>query len=168
MALVTSSGPLGLSAFFPPATASSKTQGLQTGEQPPTFLPPPHLPLTPTWQEADFSLASVLKTTTMPGEDVGLRAFCMRLLSRYLYLSGELLLPHTRRRVDDVAGRSTSHFHMAKSPEHIRRVIKSIDADPNISILGINDDIEADYETTRMLMNQWFEKRWPEKAAWEH
>lgn len=57
---------------------------------------------------------------------------------------------------------------MAKSPDHIRRVVKSIDADPGISILGINDDIEEDYETTRMLMNEWFEKRWPEKAAWEH
>lgn len=88
MALVTASGPLGLSAFFPSATASSTTQGLRDGEDMPTFLPPPHLPLTPTWQEADFSLASILKTTTMPGEEVGLRAFCMRLLSRYLYLSG--------------------------------------------------------------------------------
>lgn len=131
----------------------------------PTFLPPPHLPLTPTWQEADFSLASVLKTTTMPEEEVGLRAFCMRLLSRYLYLSGSFAVI---RHPTDALARSNAHFHMALSPEHIRRVFDAIDSDPSISILGINDNIDHEYDTTRGLMTDWFEKRWPDKAAWEH
>ncbi len=89
MALVTASGPVGLSAVFPPP--GTTYQNNAGGEDPSeiAYLPPPHLPLTPTWQEADFSLASVMSYTSLRGEDVNLRTFTMRLLSRYLYLSGE-------------------------------------------------------------------------------
>jgi len=87
MALVTASGPLGLSAVFPPAKATFYNPET---DNPPTVLPPPHLPLTPTWEEADFSLASVMADTAAPGQEVNLREYCMYLLSRYLYISGEL------------------------------------------------------------------------------
>jgi 3-O-alpha-D-mannopyranosyl-alpha-D-mannopyranose xylosylphosphotransferase len=87
MALVTASGPLGLSAFLPPDNTRYRNNAPQTGEKI-TYLPPPHLPLTGTWQEADFSLANVMSYTSLPGEKVDLRVFSMRLLSRYLYLSG--------------------------------------------------------------------------------
>lgn len=85
-ALVTASGPLGLSAFFPPrgVTFANEAQGLF-----PKYLPPPHLPLTPTWAEADFSLQNVLSTTALPNEVVDLRLYTMKLVSRYQYLSGE-------------------------------------------------------------------------------
>lgn len=86
MALTTASGPLGLSAFLPPKGTTVTNKRSTTT---PRYLPPPHLPLTPTWQEADFSLESVLETTTLPEEDVDLRQYTMKLLSRYLYLSGE-------------------------------------------------------------------------------
>ena len=36
-----------------------------------------------------------------------------------------------------------------------------------VSILGLNDDIEEDYDQVKELMNKWFEFRWPRKAVWE-
>lgn len=89
MALVTSSGPLGLSAFFPSASA---TYQRPSSADPPAYVQPPHLPLTPTWQEGNFSLDSVMANTSLPGGAVNLREYSMRLLSRYLYVSGRTLL----------------------------------------------------------------------------
>ena len=86
-ALVTASGPLGLSAFFP-AKEVRCTNAPPFGAYP-KYLPPPHLPLTATWHETDFSLQSVLSTTAYPNERVNLREYTMKLLSRYQYLSGE-------------------------------------------------------------------------------
>lgn len=151
MALVTASGTLGLNAFFPPKETTITAPELGPGDAYPKFLPPPHLPLTPTWHEADFSLANILSTTALPGEQVDIRQYCMRLLSRYLYLDAK----------------SVSHFHMMKSAEHARRVFRMIQGDPKVSILGMNDDIESDYDEVRGLMNEWFEMRWPRKAVWE-
>lgn len=85
MALVTKSGQLGLSEFFPHPNA--------TYESPlrsplPDYIPPPHLPLTATWHEADFSLTKVMAATSIPGETVLLREYTMKLLSRYMYSHG--------------------------------------------------------------------------------
>ncbi|WRT64545.1 3-O-alpha-D-mannopyranosyl-alpha-D-mannopyranose xylosylphosphotransferase [Kwoniella shivajii] len=151
MALVTASGPLGLSAFFPPKGTTFENQPLAPGQSYPRYLPPPHLPLTPTWHEADFSLETVMSTTALPGESVNLREFTMKLLSRYQYLSAK----------------SVSHFHMLKSAEHAHRVFKMIQDNPQVSILGLNDDIEEDYEEVKDIMQEWFELRWPKKAVWE-
>lgn len=85
MALVTASGPRGLSAFFPPTKRTYTNPG---GQASPGQLPVPHLPLTSTWEEGDFSLAAVLASTAAPGK-VNLRKYCMTLLSRYFYVSGE-------------------------------------------------------------------------------
>lgn len=56
---------------------------------------------------------------------------------------------------------------MLKSPDHARRVFQSIDKNQNIAALGLNDDIEAEYEEVAGIMNEWFESRWPRKAVWE-
>jgi 3-O-alpha-D-mannopyranosyl-alpha-D-mannopyranose xylosylphosphotransferase len=42
-----------------------------------------------------------------------------------------------------------------------------IEANPRISILGLNDDIDEDYEETRNVMNSWFDFGWPRKPVWE-
>lgn len=63
--------------------------------------------------------------------------------------------------------RSMSHFHMLKSADHAQRVFKMIQDNPRVSILGMNDDIESDYDEVKRLMNEWFEMRWPRKAVWE-
>jgi 3-O-alpha-D-mannopyranosyl-alpha-D-mannopyranose xylosylphosphotransferase len=92
-ALVTASGPLGLSAFLPPHGTTFLNAPLEEGKAYPKFLPPPHLPLTPTWHEADFSLGAIMQTTALPEESVDMRVYSMKLLSRYLYLSGEWVHP---------------------------------------------------------------------------
>ncbi|WWC86667.1 uncharacterized protein L201_001544 [Kwoniella dendrophila CBS 6074] len=151
MALVTASGPLGLSAFFPPKMTTFENSPLSPGQSYPKYLPPPHLPMTPTWHEADFSLEAVMATTALPGESIDLREYTMKLLSRYQYLSAK----------------SESHFHMLKSAEHAHRVFKMIQDNPKVSILGLNDDIEKDYDEVKDIMEEWFEMRWPRKAVWE-
>lgn len=86
MALVTASGPLGLSAFMPDHTVF-----VNKATTTPTHHTP-LLPMTDTWQAADFSLESVIRDTEMPGAKVDLRRYTSRLLSRYLYTSGELFI----------------------------------------------------------------------------
>jgi len=108
MALVTASGPLGLSAFLPPKGTTYINRPPKGAW--PKYLPPPHLPMTPTWHEADFSLENVLSVTALPDEEVDLRQYTMRLLSRYLYLSGELT--HSESKL--MSARSHHHFHMLK------------------------------------------------------
>lgn len=161
MALVTASGPLGLSAFFPSAEATYTNPSTNS---PPKFLPPPHLPLTPTWQETDFSLENVMSTTSLPGQEVNLQEYSMLLLSRYLYISGTYLYLDYA----ESPGKTDTHFHMLKDPDHARRVFHDIlDKNRAVTALGLNDDIERGYEEVRGIMGNWFESRWPEKAIWE-
>ena len=56
---------------------------------------------------------------------------------------------------------------MLKSPEHATRVFHMIQDNPQVSILGLNDDIEEDYDQVKDIMTRWFEFRWPRKAVWE-
>lgn len=84
MALVTASGPLGLSAFMPDAKTVFQNKA--------TNIPKhrtPLLPITDTWQAADFTLQAVIQDTVLPGVSVDLRRYTSQLLARYLYTSGE-------------------------------------------------------------------------------
>jgi 3-O-alpha-D-mannopyranosyl-alpha-D-mannopyranose xylosylphosphotransferase len=94
-ALVNQSGERGLSAFFPSADAlffPPKDQEPHMWQR-----PEPILPLTPTWQEADFSMAHNVRTGqdewkgVRPRADgaVRMREWCVKLLSRYTYTYGE-------------------------------------------------------------------------------
>jgi len=42
-----------------------------------------------------------------------------------------------------------------------------MDGNPNISLSAINDDVKENFEETDALMRRWFEKKWPNPAAWE-
>jgi 3-O-alpha-D-mannopyranosyl-alpha-D-mannopyranose xylosylphosphotransferase len=148
-ALVTASGPLGLSAVFPPATATFTNPET---DNPPHVISAPHLPLEDTWEGIDFSIENVMHTTAQPGEEVDLRHWCMLLLSRYLYVSGSSLV----------------HFHMLRNPDQARKTFDdSLDKNRQVSILGLNDDIDKGYDEVRGLMNKWFNSRWPEPNVWE-
>jgi hypothetical protein len=83
MALVTASGSTGLSAFMPAPHAKFNNR---PGSKRVHITPV--LPVTDTWQAADFSLASVIGESEAPGP-VSLRQYTVRLLARYLYVSGE-------------------------------------------------------------------------------
>lgn len=95
-ALVAASGQRGLSAFLPgeEATYMPDKRGKSMWER-----SEPVLPLTPTWQEADFSMKHVVR----PGQDVWegiearpdgavrMREWCIKLLSRYAFTFGKSL-----------------------------------------------------------------------------
>jgi hypothetical protein len=83
MALVTASGSTGLSTFVPALHAKFRNRA---GSK--RVHMTPVLPVTDTWQAADFSLASVIGETEAPGS-IHLRQYTVKLLARYLYVSGE-------------------------------------------------------------------------------
>ncbi|BEI87308.1 uncharacterized protein CcaverHIS019_0100260 [Cutaneotrichosporon cavernicola] len=118
---------------------------------PPPYIAPPHLPMTPTWDEADFSLSKALAKTALPGDKVPLRQWTMHLLSRYLYTYGK----------SDVV------FTQLRTPESAADQFASLDLDEEPSVLCLNDDIERNYNEVLELVGTWFEKRWPNKAGWE-
>lgn len=151
MALVTASGPLGLSAFFPPPETTLRLPVDDAKLQQTHYLPPPHLPLVPSWSEGNFSLEAVIGATRLPGQTVDLRAWTMQLLARYVYTTGT----------------TKFHFHMATSPSHVSKAFGMVDSDPSVALLGLNDDIVIAYERTKEIMGDWFQGRWPNPAVWE-
>ena len=101
-ALVTMSGERGLEAFFPDSEMIYRPPPPSAAEKPAEWQrEEPMLPLTSTWQEGNFSIASVVKVGqefwagARPRGDggVNLRQWCMKLLSRYAYVLGEWLYP---------------------------------------------------------------------------
>lgn len=56
---------------------------------------------------------------------------------------------------------------MLKDPTHARKVVKMIDDNPKVSILGMNDDIIKGYDEVKATINEWFNSRWPTPAVWE-
>ncbi|BEJ06147.1 hypothetical protein CcaverHIS641_0306690 [Cutaneotrichosporon cavernicola] len=144
MALVSASGYLGLSAIFPPQDATyTRPRGT-----PPSVVP--HLPLTPTWQEADFSLASVMANSALPGK-VNLRHYTMRLLARYLYVSGA----------------TDAQFKGLENPKQTNETLREIDRLKNTAVLGLNDNVEDGEGEVKAILGGWFERRWPKPAPWE-
>jgi hypothetical protein len=87
-ALVSQSGPLGLSALLPPA---NRVYPRSSSSTPPKLISensiPPHLPLGKDWQTIDFSLGAVLGSGTW-GSGISIREFSQRLLERYRYVIG--------------------------------------------------------------------------------
>ena len=93
-ALVTASGPRGLSAFlpdpelvfYPPKRPRQRWEGSE-----------PILPMTSTWRAANFTMDNVVGpgqdrwegTPIMPNGGVNLQQWCIKLLSRYSYVTGK-------------------------------------------------------------------------------
>jgi len=57
---------------------------------------------------------------------------------------------------------------MLKAPDNAKKIFEeSLDKNRDVAILGLNDDIELGYDKVKKMMNDWFDSRWPEPAAWE-
>lgn len=157
MALVTASGPLGLSAFLPdPRTTFVNRPSTKRLHMTPV------LPVTDIWQAGDFTLNGVMGDTEKPGP-VDVRLYTVKLLSRYQYVSGESC--ETRCGSLLTTGRSETEFHMINNPDHAARALGAID--PKAVMLGLNDNIERDGDETKSVMTDWFQQRWPERTTWE-
>lgn len=112
--LIRASGPRGLSILLPPLLPPSEAS------HPPKDIP--HMPLTKTWKETDFSLASVVPDALT----VDLRVWCLRLLARYQYSLGE----------------QTHLFAQVNFPEDIHAVGDQLERTP-VSTLVLNDDLDG-------------------------
>lgn len=96
MALVKASGLRGLSAFLPEPDSAYTLNSASTSHFTKTNSYPPILPLTDTWQDADFSLEAVMRDQRIDNRKVQLRLWCLQLLSRYLYITGMLVPRHIK------------------------------------------------------------------------
>jgi 3-O-alpha-D-mannopyranosyl-alpha-D-mannopyranose xylosylphosphotransferase len=157
MALVTASGPLGLSAFLP----DRQTTFVNRAETKRIHMTPV-LPVTDTWPAADFSLERVISETEEAGP-VNLRRYTVKLLSRYQYISGKSNDIWCKSLL--ITGRSETEFHMLNNPDHAARVLSTIN--PTAVMLGLNDNIERDADDAKRVLTEWFQQRWPEKTQWE-
>ncbi|KAL7420064.1 hypothetical protein Q5752_005029 [Cryptotrichosporon argae] len=176
-ALVAASGARGLGAFLPkegqafvPPARKRRRDAAGLGARRTEFSmwerDEPMLPLTSTWQAADFSAAANVRLgqdawaghEPVPGQ-VNLRAWAVKLLSRYAY----------------VFGNTPARFDMVHGPYELTRDLQSIDNDAHLALACINDDVgdRADNQVAQRL-GTWMEARWGgdrdgvdwEKDAW--
>lgn len=78
-ALINQSGKSGLSAFFPAKDVEVEHATVDSEIA--------HLPLTSSWRDTDFSLGAVTRGHNAP-ITLNLREWGMKMLSRYLYVTG--------------------------------------------------------------------------------
>ncbi|KAH9933266.1 hypothetical protein B0H21DRAFT_835315 [Amylocystis lapponica] len=151
-ALVRASGPLGVSAFLPPA---DRVLGTLAGRAPapapqPAPAPAPaHLPVTADWRNGSFALRDVMSRA--PGAERSVRAWTRALLLRYRY----------------VLGNTPALFERVQSPRQAAEVLQRIEAHPEVALLCVNDDVGSDHARVAGMLREWQEHRWGAPAAWE-
>ncbi|TXT03812.1 hypothetical protein VHUM_04333 [Vanrija humicola] len=148
-ALVTASGIRGLSAVLP--TEDAVYYPAKNAPKAMWQRPEPMLPLTPSWRDADFSMAANVRrgqdvwagASARTDGGVNMRNWVVKLLSRYAYVYG------------------TSHirFAMVHNVLNLHKTLKEIDANPLIAMLCLNDD-QPDYarEAVRLSLGHWMEE----------
>jgi 3-O-alpha-D-mannopyranosyl-alpha-D-mannopyranose xylosylphosphotransferase len=91
----------------------------------PNIYSVPHLPLTPTWQEANFSLSSLFPSWNgLSDEGVDIQSWTVDLLGRYRYSLGS----------------SPSHFTSIRSTFSMNSLEKYLDANEQLALLALNDE----------------------------
>ncbi|KAI0366952.1 hypothetical protein BV20DRAFT_951200 [Pilatotrama ljubarskyi] len=143
LALVKASGPLGLSAFLPSEERRVPIEDPLPG--PEGFIP--HLPLVSDWHDGRFALRDVMKDA----HTTSVRDWSLMLLQRYRYIIGD----------------TPSVFERLLSLPQVRNALKVIDANSELALLCVNDDLRKDDPHVSKLFLGWQEKRWPQPAAWE-
>lgn len=161
-ALITKSGERGLSAFLPSVDA---VYFPPANQKPPQWArDEPMLPLTPTWQEADFSMAANVRSgqdawegwEPRPDGGVNLRAWTVKLLSRYAF----------------VYARTESRFNMIHNVKELNGDTKAMDESKTLAMACINDDVDEPENSppVQAAMREWMERRFGEDSEfvkWE-
>lgn len=60
-----------------------------------------------------------------------------------------------------------AQFHMLKDAEQVREALVAVDGDTSAAALGLNDNIDREFEEIKEGLEVWFEGRWPLPAPWE-
>lgn len=101
------------------------TQSASPAAVRPNIFAVPHLPLTPTWQEANFSLSSLFPSWNgLSNEGVDIQSWTVDLLGRYRYSLGS----------------SPSHFTSIRSTFSMNSLEKYLDANEQLALLALNDE----------------------------
>ncbi|KAJ7143844.1 hypothetical protein C8R44DRAFT_973671 [Mycena epipterygia] len=113
------------------------------------FLPPPSSDPPSPSDPIILPLELPAKAPALPANP---RAFALRLLMRYAYVLGD----------------SPTIFMGLKSPLSAQRLLKNADAQADVALICINDDLrDGDQTAANALLRQWFEHRWPEPLECE-
>ncbi|KAJ3551401.1 hypothetical protein NM688_g4726 [Phlebia brevispora] len=143
-ALVKASGSLGLEAFLP-----SPERVLPLAEENIAYDDDevPHLPLAGRWEDAHFSLLSVMSES----RELNVRAWTLRLLQRYRFMMA--YTPYA--------------FVMLEDVDNAKGALGWIDSYTDASMLCINDDVREGEEEVTEIFSSWQDRKWPKAAAWE-
>jgi len=175
--LVMASGDKGLTAFLPPA---DKVYTPPAREPQQWDREEPMLPLTTTWEEADFSMANNIRLgqdkwtrmepkQTKDGE-VNLLDWSVKLLSRYAYVYGKW--PHLYPwLIANMSATSPINFQMIHGTVQMHNVLKQLTNDHNLAMACINDDQpDKGHPHVRAQFQRWMREQFGEESKfvqWE-
>lgn len=154
IAALTNANNRGLEVFFP---AKNTLYGRQKFDIKHT----PHLPLTSSWRETDFSLSAVLGD-----EHVDLRIWSARLVQRYQYILGSTPSELVKMKSAHGVLEKLEEFDQKRKGTKIR--MGKADAPP--AFVCLNDDIkegEKGQQLINTMLSKWFEEQWPQPLVFE-
>jgi 3-O-alpha-D-mannopyranosyl-alpha-D-mannopyranose xylosylphosphotransferase len=116
----------GLTAVLPrPGTIYQPSLKADSPAARPHIYDVPHLPLTPTWQEANFTLAALLPAWRgMPSAGIDLVDWTVALLGRYRY----------------TLGATPSHFTSLRGTSSLLQLDRYLNGHPDVALLALNDE----------------------------
>ena len=65
------------------------------------------------------------------------------------------------------AGDTPVQFGMLSSPLSTGRFFRKIEADPNLALLTVNDDVKIKAEMVDKMFRDFLDRRWQFPSAWE-
>ncbi|KAG7450868.1 uncharacterized protein BT62DRAFT_1001714 [Guyanagaster necrorhizus] len=161
-ALMSASGPLGLSEFLPSPNRTIPLQFSFLADRNDTGLSSPHLPLTTEYHAKDFVLDTVMAPWAREAfrrrgwasvEGINVREWTMMVLQRYRYVVGELPF----------------RFVSITDASEARSTVKELRENDKLRLVCINDDVteESDVPAVDHALQGWFYEKWPTPAEWE-
>jgi hypothetical protein len=69
---------------------------------------------------------------------------------------------------DMSTGDTPSHFAMLSSPKSAQRFFQTIDNQPDVALLTINDDVVMKEEEVDRMFRSFLDRRWGFPSAWEN
>ncbi|EPQ31660.1 uncharacterized protein PFL1_00993 [Pseudozyma flocculosa PF-1] len=181
-ALIGASGTSGIERFMPPSYAKMPaTEAIPAASPPSSSSPPlkhvPHLPLTSSWRETDFSLDKALPAGAAQS-GMSLRTWCARLIQRYQYVLGSVpsdfyQVKKAHKLADKLAQLDEQQQQQQTGAQDGESADATSSAQPGAgatTFLCLNDDIVEGEEGTRKIntmLTSWFQSRWGEKMSVE-
>lgn len=157
------SGRLGMEAFLP-----SPHRVVPASENAPSSHPEdvPHLSLEERWEDGQFSVRSVLATSS---RDTNVRDWTLRLLERYRFVIGEFLrsLHYVGRGLPSGPAYTPWAFVMLETMDNAHGALGWINSYRDVGLVCINDDVREDEEEVTAFFKDWQDRKWGRHAAWE-